>query len=227
MARHRIIAVLYQHFTESFLKLTIILCLGVSLTTIALAQDPTLKQPQSPTATQSLQCPAQTGIYFSDNGTWKEMEQVHSLGVHTTGVAKAAFSYGIASGKVKATFPDAVAPVQISDPASYFCSVNVAEQGRDIILIKLEQHGDKREIQLASIRTWTGVNAQYQDKAMVKLTVVKQQEKTFLFKAEGPIKEGEYIFFPKPLDTPQTSGIAKYNGPSAIGGYDFGFHLKK
>ena len=155
------------------------------------------------------------------------MEQVRSLGVHTTGVAKTAFTYGIASGKVKATFPDPKAPVQIADERPLFCSVNVAEQGRDIIVVKLEPHGAKREIQLASLRAWSGVNMQYKDSDMVKVEVQKQNTQTFLVTTPEALKSGEYIMFPRLQGSGTDLNIQKAGGPTSIGGYDFGYRKSK
>jgi len=50
-------------------------------------------------AEDQLPCPAAKGVYFYDQGKWIEMEQVHSNGVQTSGVAKTAVAYGLLSGR--------------------------------------------------------------------------------------------------------------------------------
>jgi hypothetical protein len=165
-------------------------------------------------------CPKETGFYYLSKSEWKQMEEAHATGVHNSGIAKSAFSYGIASAKVKTVFPDVQAPVQLDSGDAHFCSINIAEQGRDIIAVRLEQHKDRRELQTASVRAWTGFNSQFKESEMVGISAEKQADKIFLLSVKQPLNEGEYMVFAAPA-----GGV--YAGPSALGGYDFGFHARK
>lgn len=148
------------------------------------------------------------------------MEKIHSSGLHSTGIAKSAFSYGIASAKVKTVFPDSKAPVQLNDGQANFCSVNIAEQLRDVIIVRLEEHKDRRELKTASVRAWTGVDMQFKESDRIPTSGTKQGDTGFLFTTQKKIEYGEYMI----LITP-TAGA--YAGPGVIGGYDFGFHPQK
>jgi hypothetical protein len=165
-------------------------------------------------------CPKETGFYYLSGAEWKQMEEAHATGVHNSGIAKSAFSYGIASAKIKTIFPDVQAPVQLESGDAHFCSVNIAEQGRDIIAVRLEQHKDRRELQTASVRAWTGFNSQFKESEMVGISAEKQGDKIFMLAMKQPLGDGEYMVFTVPPG-------GAYAGPSSLGGYDFGFHTKK
>jgi len=168
-------------------------------------------------------CPTAAGVYYRREAGWKLIEEIHSSGFHTTGVAKATLSYGAAAAKVKAVFREVHSPYQVTDPATKFCIVGVTQSGRDISIVQMREEKGRREMEIASMRMWTGVSAEFKDNQLLKIQVEKLDDKTFLITPSTPIKPGEYILF---TNVPDTRGILKANGQQALGGYDFGLHAE-
>jgi hypothetical protein len=171
----------------------------------------------------SLSCPTATGVYYRSGSDWKLMEEIHSSGFHTTGVAKMAFSYGAAAAKVKALFRESRSPYQVTNTNTQFCIVRVTEQGRDLTIVRMQEEKDRRELETASMRMWSGVSSQVKDDKLLKIGVEKLADKTYLVTSLAPIPSGEYMLF---TIVPDTQALVKANTPSALGGYDFGFHPK-
>lgn len=151
------------------------------------------------------------------------MEPVHSIGFKTTGIMKTAFSYGAASAKIKAQFRDAKSPFQLADGSLKMCLVGVTDSGRDITLARLQEEKDRRELQMASMRAWTGVNAQLDHKMVMDISVEKVGDKTYTVMSKEPLVPGEYMLF---TIIPDVAAMAKANTPQSLGGYDFGNHAK-
>jgi hypothetical protein len=166
-------------------------------------------------------CPATTGAYYRVAGVWQPMDPVRSMGFKSTGVAKAAFSYGAAKMKLKAQFRDPRSPYQLREGSLSICLVGLTDNGRDITVAKLQKEKDRRELQLASIGTWSGVNAQIDPKLVVPITMSKLAEKTFLISSVQPMVDGEFILF---TIVPDIASMAKANTPQSLAGYDFGSH---
>jgi hypothetical protein len=171
--------------------------------------------------TQPSSCPVVPGVYYRSDAKWKLMEEIHSSGFHTTGIAKAAFCYGVASAKVKALFRAPRSPYQIRNPESQFCVVGMTDEGRDLTIVRLQEERDRRELETASMRMWTGVSSEVKDDQLLKIDVEKLADKIYLVTPSGRIPAGEYILF---TIVPDTQALVKANTPSALGGYDFGFH---
>ena len=151
------------------------------------------------------------------------MDAAHSIGFKSTGVAKAAFSYGAASAKMKAQFRDPRSPYQLKTGDLAICLVGLTDNGRDMTLARFQQEKDRRELQMASMRLWSGVNAQIDPKSVIPVDVQKLSDKTYLVKNKEPLPEGEFILF---TIVPDVAAMAKANTPSSLGGYDFGNHSK-
>lgn len=179
---------------------------------VALGQSPSLPA-----------CPADTGAYYMVGGAWKPMDAAHSIGFKTTGVAAAAFSYGAAKAHVKAQFRDAHSPYQIHDGGMAICLVGLTDNGRDISLAKLQTEKDRRELEMASMRLWTGVNAQLDPRSVVPIDVEKLSEKVYRVTTKEPLPDGEFILF---TIIPDVQAMVKANTPSSLGGYDLGNHSK-
>lgn len=174
-------------------------------------------------AAQAPACPAAAGVYYRREAGWKLIEEIHSTGFHTTGMAKATLSYGAAAAKVKALFRDARSPYQVTDPATKFCIVGVAQSGRDISVVRMQEEKSRREIEIASMKMWSGVRSEVKDDELLKIQVEKLDDKTYLITPSTPIKPGEYMLF---TNVPDTRGLLKANGQLALGGYDFGLHAQ-
>lgn len=168
-------------------------------------------------------CPSANGAYYKAGGDWKNMDASHSVGFKSTGVAKAAFSYGAASAKLKAQFRDSKSPYQLRDPHMMICLVGLTDTGRDVTLAKFQDEKDRRELQMASIRIWSGINAQLDPKSVVALDVQKTADKVYLITSKEPLTDGEFILF---TTVPDIGSLAKNNTPQGLGGYDFGSHSK-
>ena len=134
-----------------------------------------------------------------------------------------AFSYGAASMKIKAQFRDPRSPYQLLDGKGAICLVGLTDNGRDFTLARLQEEKDHRELQMASARMWTGVNAQLDPKLVIPIDVTKQTEKTYLIVPKNATPAGEFILF---LIVPDVQGLVKANTPQSLGGYDFGNHAK-
>lgn len=170
---------------------------------------------------QTPSCPTASGAYYQVDNEWKSMDATHSIGFKSTGVMKTAFSYGAAAAKLKAQFRDGKSPYQLKDGKLSFCLVGITDSGRDITLAKFQEEKDRRELQMASIRIWKGVNAQIDPKSVIATDVQKLADKTYLITSKEPLPEGEFILF---TIVPDVAAMAKANTPSSLGGYDFGNH---
>jgi hypothetical protein len=168
-------------------------------------------------------CPTANGAYLLDGVNWKSLDAVHSIGFKTTNVAGAAFSYGAAKAKVKAQFRDAKSPYQMTGASFTMCLVGLVDSGRDITVARFQEEKDRRELAMASMRLWTGINAQMDPSAVTPVSVDKKADKVYLVTGKEPLKDGEYILF---TIVPDVQAMVKANTPSSLGGYDFGFHVQ-
>lgn len=168
-------------------------------------------------------CPNTAGAYFLQGNKWVGMDPSHSMGFKTTNVAGAAFSYGMAKARIKAQFRDGESPYQLDGHDLTMCLVDVADSGRDITLAKFQEEKDHRELPMASIRAWTGVNAQLDPKSIIPVSVDKLADKVYLVASKEPIPSGEFMLFTM---VPDLSSMVKANTPTSLGGYDFGAHAK-
>ncbi len=151
------------------------------------------------------------------------MDSTHSIGFKTTGVAAAAFSYGAAAAHVKAQFRDGKSPYQITGEKLSVCLVGVTDNARDLTLSKMQEEKDRRELPLASMRVWTGVNAQLDPKFVVPLDSQKLAEKVYFVTTKEPLTDGEFILF---TIVPDLHAAVKANEATSLVGYDFGNHPK-
>jgi hypothetical protein len=149
------------------------------------------------------------------------MDESHSVGFKTTGVAASAFSYGAAPAKMKAQFRDPKSPYQLKSAKLEVCLVGVTDSGRDLSLAKMQEEKDRRELPMAKYRMWTGVNAQLDPKNLVTIDVQKLGEKLYYVTSKEAIPTGEFILF---TIVPDVAAMAKANNATSLGGYDFGYH---
>jgi opacity protein-like surface antigen len=168
-------------------------------------------------------CPTVTGAYYLQGSSWAPMDPSHSSGFKTTNIAAAAFSYGAAKAQVKAQFRDPKSPYQLGSNTLAICLVGVMDSGRDVVLAKLQEEKDRRELAMASYRMWTGVNAQIDPKAIIPTTVEKKGDKVYLVTSTSPLTDGEFILFTL---VPDVAALQKANTPSSLGGYDIGCHSR-
>ena len=115
-------------------------------------------------------CPAGSGVFVLEQTGWKPLYEVQVAGVKSSGVAKAAFSYGIASVKSVLVYRDPSAPETVQSGAT-FC-MNVAPGAlRDATIVRVEQKKDHRELQTAKGNIYSGLSLQYRPEDVQKITV--------------------------------------------------------
>lgn len=83
------------------------------------------------------------------------------------------------------------------------------------------EESDRCELAMASMRIWTGVNAQLDPKSVVAVNVDKQGNKVYRITTKEPLTDGEYILF---TIIPDVQAMVKANTPASLGGYDLGSH---
>jgi len=171
--------------------------------------------------TPQASCPGATGAYLRIGANWKPIDESHSVGFKTTGVAASAFSYGAAPAKMKAQFRDPRSPYQLRNSKLEMCLVGVTDSGRDISLAKMQEEKDRRELPMAKYRLWTGINAQLDPKNLIAVDVQKLGDKLYYLTSKEAMPSGEFILF---TIIPDVAAMARANNSSSLGGYDIGYH---
>jgi hypothetical protein len=172
--------------------------LGLMLCVPAFAQD----------VTPIRNVPTVTGLYYSSTSESSRMELATSSGFKTSGVAKAAFSYGIAKVKGKWLYHNSTASIQLPDRRPAFTLVSQIDVSTQAIaLLRLDIKKDRREAQYCEASVWTGVNAGNQD--TIPLTVTRiSNTNTLTIIPQSDLPAGEYLLI--------TDAGKGYDG------YDFG-----
>jgi hypothetical protein len=166
-------------------------------------------------------CPAVAGAYLRVGDDWKPMDEIHSVGFKTTGIAAASFSYGAAPARMKAQFRDPKSPYQLRNAKLEVCLVGITDSGRDISLAKMQEEKNRRELPMAKYRLWTGVNAQLDPKNLIDIDVQKLGDKLYYLTSKEDMPSGEFILF---TIIPDVAAMAKANRAASLGGYDIGYH---
>jgi hypothetical protein len=160
---------------------------------------------------------AKDAVYFKDlQKGWVQLEKSPNPEWRTTGTAKMAFSYGIAKMRMKYQFAGAEAPVKVVSAASFYLS-NVPFSRREIILLKLQKHGDRREVEFSSANVAGGTYA-YRGEDLVEadVTSIGDDGHSFTVVPKRPLNDGEYVITITPPFPMQ---------PNAF--YDFGVKTSK
>jgi hypothetical protein len=149
------------------------------------------------------------------------MDVTRSIGFKSTGVAKAAFSYGAASMKYKAQFRDPRSPYQLKNASFEVCLVGVTDNGRDVTLVKFPGRKGRRELQMARFAcvVWHQRSDRSEERRVTR--GVESRRKVYLISSKQQVPEGELILFTIVQDI---SSMIKANTPASLGGYDFGNH---
>jgi hypothetical protein len=157
----------------------------------------------------------ENGVYVQNGNAWDKLYLANLNGTKSSGVAKSAFSYGIAKAKVEVVYRDAEAPVSTSGPRPTFKIVGPSQVApRDIVIVRVQQKKDHRELQLGTARMWSGVNMQYPPEATTEVSV-KQTDNGLILTPAADLKPGQYLLF--------AGGPVGGSGlPSGMGGFDFG-----
>lgn len=137
--------------------------------------------------------PAVAGVYYQASPGLSRLELATSSGFKTSGVAKAAFSYGVAKVKGKWLYGNSAAIVQLPDRRPVFTLVSQMDiSTQAIALVRLDVKKDHREAEYCEASVWTG--AKIEDKNVVPLTVTRipnSNNLTIIPQADLPA--GEYL----------------------------------
>lgn len=162
-------------------------------------------------SSQSIPLPANDGIYILNGNHWDRMYVVSVSGYHVSGGMKTAFSYGIASVKTVLSYRDAEAPIRTAYSRPTFCIVGPsATAPRDIVIVRLKQKKDHRELQIGKANAYTGANVEYPNGDVTEVAVTEVGSGRVLVPTTD-LKPGEYILF---------AGTSTQM-PTGYGGYDF------
>ena len=116
--------------------------------------------------------PTDPGVYVENAGKWDKLFVASTSGEKSKGVAKTAFTGGIASAKVVMLYRDPDAPVKTQGPRPVFRIIGPTETApRAIVIVRLEKKKDHRELQVATARGWTGANLSYPPDATTSVDV--------------------------------------------------------
>lgn len=162
--------------------------------------------------THAQSVPTEKGVYVQNSSSWDKLYLANAIGTKNTGVAKSAFSYGLAKAHVVLSYRDAEAPVQTSGPRPVFKIVGTPDRApRDIVIVRVQKKKDHRELEVGSAALWTGVNMQYPKDVTTEVSV-QQVDNGLLLTPIADLKPGEYLLF----EGAPSSGL-----PSGVGGFDF------
>lgn len=154
--------------------------------------------------------PAQPGMFFQSTTGYTRLERIDSTGLKNTGVAKSAFSYGIAKAGIDLTYANPNAVLQLTDHKPVFVFVSQAEVStQQVLLVKFRQKRDCREIKKCKVGVWTGVNCSVE--GQVPLSVVRDPSNNIIITPTANLAPGEYFLL--------TGTMAGWTENS---GYDFG-----
>jgi hypothetical protein len=122
------------------------------------------------------------------------LELATNSGFKTTGMAKSAFSYGIAKAKGKWLYLNPAAITQLSDHHPVFTLVSQIDVSTQAVtLLRLDVKKNHREAQYSEIGVWTGVKVE--DKNTVPLTVTRIPDGNNLtIVPQSDLSAGEYLF---------------------------------
>jgi len=151
------------------------------------------------------------GIYIQNANKWDKLYLANTAGAKTAGIAKNSLSLGIARKRFELTYRDVEAPVRTLNPKPVFRIVGPSQTApRDIVVVRLQQRRDHRELQVGGESDWTGTSFGYPPDATTSVEV-QQDETGMTLTPKADLKPGEYILF---ASTPTAL-------PIGYGGYDF------
>jgi hypothetical protein len=163
---------------------------------------------QAAAPAQDQTVPTVAGTYYQSGSGPSRLELAISSGFKTSGMAKAAFSYGIAKVKGKWLYRNPAAALQLADHRPVFTLVSLIDVSTQAVaLIRLDVKKDQREAQYCEVGAWSG--AKVEDQNIMPLTVTRiANTNNLTVTPQADLPAGEYL-----LITDQGKG---YDG------FDFG-----
>jgi hypothetical protein len=154
--------------------------------------------------------PNQQGMFYQTPTGYTRAERIDSTGLKNSGVAKSAFTYGIAKAGVDITYANPNAILQLTDRRPVFVLVSQAEVStQQIILVRFRQKKDRREIKKCNASMWAGINCSVEGR--VPLNVDRDPSDNLVITPTTDLAPGEYFLL--------TGNMAGWGENS---GYDFG-----
>jgi hypothetical protein len=133
-------------------------------------------------------------MYVDQAGSLVKMEHVPFSGTGTKGVAKSVFVPGVGPSVVW-NFAGAQAPIRVSVRPRFVYQVrpNQSISERDIVLVRMDQKSDHREIRVAKVGAWT-MNSRtgYDEKKLVAIAVTRKGD-TIEISPAADLDAGEYF----------------------------------
>jgi len=153
--------------------------------------------------------PTEYGAYLKSSDGWQKLYIAPSSGTHSSSAAKVALSYGIASAKSVITYRGSSTPVKTgAKPLFLLAGMSTDVSPRDIVIVRLKQKKDHRELQIGKVNLYSGSRFEYPPEDVFDVNVVEGGS-TRTITPETDLKPGEYILF-----TSQQTGVQ-------LDGYDF------
>jgi len=155
------------------------------------------------------QNPYQPSLAVQNGDHWDKLYTATTTGAKAGGMGMAMMTGGISGVKSVLIYRDATAPVHTTSLRPVFKLVGDANTApRDIIIVRLQQKKNHRELQIGKANAYTGFNMEYPPSETFKVDVKQDGDGMVITPAED-LKPGEYIVF-------TASGM-----PSGYGGFDF------
>ena len=154
------------------------------------------------------QPPTQAGVYYQSPSGYIRIERSMESGIKTSGVAKSAFSYGIAKVGGSWVYSGASAPTQVTNRSPILMVVVPAQMEtslNDIKLLRMSQKKNHREVLECKASVWSGVDQGNKDIVPTRVTRTPEGNITII---TSDLQQGEYL-----LVTDRGNGAF---------GYDFG-----
>lgn len=151
------------------------------------------------------------GMYIDRAGALVKMEHAATSGISTKGVAKSAFVPG-AMPSVVWDYSGAQAPIRVSARPRlvYKIRANQAVSERDIVLVRMDQKSDHREIRVGKVGAWTGNSrVGFDESKLIPITVTRNGDTLEISPADD-LPAGEFFL---------SAGFSPV-------GYDFGVDAK-
>jgi hypothetical protein len=157
------------------------------------------------------QTPIESGVYIQNGDHLDKLYIANASGTKASGAAKVMFSGGIASAKAVFIYRDATAPMKTALVRPIFHVIGlITTAPRDIVIVRLQQKKDHRELEIGKFNAYSGMNMQYPPADVTEVDV-KESGNERIITPKVDLKPGEYILF---TGTPTQM-------PIGYGGYDF------
>jgi hypothetical protein len=133
------------------------------------------------------------GMYVDQSGSLVKMEHVPFGGSGTKGIAKSLFVPG-AGPKVVWEFAGAHAPIRVSARPRFVYQLKPNQEisERDIVIVRMDQKGDHREIRVAKMSGWTlNTSGGFDQKKLIAIMVTRKGD-TLEISPAADLDAGEY-----------------------------------